>query len=105
MQVHGKPGSSDQGTAQWTGQSPPCWMVLPQPGAGQPEAAPALRREAGRRRAAQEPGQASGSAAGSITVNVLPAPGALSTTMVPLCSSMILWVIARPRPVPFALVV
>src|SRR2546426_1580670 len=39
-------------------------------------------------------------AAGSHTVNVLPAPGTVSTVMCPPCSSAKSRAIARPRPVP-----
>src|SRR5881392_1463680 len=46
----------------------------------------------------QEPG--GGCAVGSHTVNVLPAPTALSTVMWPSCSSAKSRAIARPRPVP-----
>src|SRR5208337_3292738 len=42
---------------------------------------------------------------GNLTVKMLPASGAVSTSMVPPWSVMILWTTASPKPVPFSLVV
>src|SRR4030066_1452158 len=39
------------------------------------------------------------------TLNVLPVPGLLSTSILPVCSSIILCVIVRPSPVPVFFVV
>ncbi len=41
-------------------------------------------------------------ATGSSTVNVVPSPTLDLTLISPLCSSIIRWVMARPRPVPLS---